>query len=376
MKNILILILFFTGTSLSAQNVILSLGGKLIGGGATTNQVLSFDGTNWIPATNLGNTSWQLTGNVVTAGTQFLGSTNNVSLRFRTNNVQRAMIDSTGNFGVGGIPTEKLDVTGNIKFSGALMPNNTAGTSGQVLTSAGAGTVPTWTTNTSESTTIGAYNNTGTSTGISLTGSALALHSATIATPGAVSTLQQTFTSGSGKKVFHGTGGGQLVLDGDTDNTISGIDFTQVGTTDQLAIFHVNSSDSDNARIRIAAEQDGGLVDQLVIGALNDDRGMFTRNGLYEDVKSVTTTPYPVVYGDRNLVVTGTSITINLQAIGGSAGETKVGRTIFIFNDDATDVTIVPDGSELINDASSLTLPANTGVTLLAVTGTKWVVKN
>lgn len=43
-------------------------------------------------------------------------------------------------------PTEALDLVGNFRFSGALMPNNTAGTSGQVLTSAGAGTVPTWTT--------------------------------------------------------------------------------------------------------------------------------------------------------------------------------------------------------------------------------------
>jgi hypothetical protein len=42
--------------------------------------------------------------------------------------------------------TEAIDVVGNIRFSGALMPNNTAGTSGQVLTSAGAGVVPTWQT--------------------------------------------------------------------------------------------------------------------------------------------------------------------------------------------------------------------------------------
>ncbi len=41
-------------------------------------------------------------------------------------------------------PTERLDVTGNLKFSGALMPNNAAGTTGQVLTSNGAGAAPTW----------------------------------------------------------------------------------------------------------------------------------------------------------------------------------------------------------------------------------------
>lgn len=51
------------------------------------------------------------------------------------------------NVGIGTTaPTQVLDVVGNVKFSGALMPNNLAGTTGQVLTSAGAGLPPTWTT--------------------------------------------------------------------------------------------------------------------------------------------------------------------------------------------------------------------------------------
>ncbi|HEY3876175.1 MAG TPA: hypothetical protein VGM92_11920, partial [Candidatus Kapabacteria bacterium] len=41
-------------------------------------------------------------------------------------------------------PTEVLDVTGNLKFSGALMPNNQPGTSGYVLASTGASSSPTW----------------------------------------------------------------------------------------------------------------------------------------------------------------------------------------------------------------------------------------
>ncbi len=41
-------------------------------------------------------------------------------------------------------PTEALDVTGNVRFSGALMPNNNAGTPGYVLSSNGSGTAPTW----------------------------------------------------------------------------------------------------------------------------------------------------------------------------------------------------------------------------------------
>lgn len=56
-------------------------------------------------------------------------------------------IQNGGNIGINNnVPTEKLDVTGNVRFSGALMPNNNAGTSGLVLTSAGLGAPPTWQT--------------------------------------------------------------------------------------------------------------------------------------------------------------------------------------------------------------------------------------
>jgi hypothetical protein len=41
-------------------------------------------------------------------------------------------------------PAEVLDVSGNVKLSGALMPGGSAGTSGQVLQSNGAGNSPTW----------------------------------------------------------------------------------------------------------------------------------------------------------------------------------------------------------------------------------------
>jgi hypothetical protein len=62
-----------------------------------------------------GSAGWGLTGNALTAGSQagsFIGSTNNVSMRFRTNNIQRAIFDSIGHFSFGGEPNlNRLNAT-------------------------------------------------------------------------------------------------------------------------------------------------------------------------------------------------------------------------------------------------------------------------
>ncbi|MCS7027345.1 MAG: hypothetical protein NZ519_01145 [Bacteroidia bacterium] len=51
------------------------------------------------------------------------------------------------NVGIGtATPLERLDVSGNLRFSGALMPGGNAGTTGQILVSQGAGVAPIWST--------------------------------------------------------------------------------------------------------------------------------------------------------------------------------------------------------------------------------------
>lgn len=85
----------------------------------------------------------------ITAGTAagnslILSSTSNAAkgkIIFGTS----AYNEANNRLGIGNInPGETLDITGNIKFSGALMPNGNAGTAGYFLTSAGAGAAPVW----------------------------------------------------------------------------------------------------------------------------------------------------------------------------------------------------------------------------------------
>jgi hypothetical protein len=106
---------------------------KILQAGATAGQVLAWNGTSniWAPATVSGGSGWALTGNAATAGSSFLGTTNLVSLRFRTNNVQRMIIDSVGRVGIGVAPTTtKFHVLGNANASGTYTAefHNSTGT--------------------------------------------------------------------------------------------------------------------------------------------------------------------------------------------------------------------------------------------------------
>ena len=72
--------------------------------GTTAGQVLTWNGLAWVAASvGIGSTpGWSLTGNSgTTFGTNFIGTTDNVNLQFRTNNVQSGLIQvgNTGNTG-------------------------------------------------------------------------------------------------------------------------------------------------------------------------------------------------------------------------------------------------------------------------------------
>ncbi len=67
------------------------------------------------------------------------------TIGFNINGSERMRVDSNGNVGIrSSAPSQPLHVNGNVRIDGALMPGNSAGTTGQLLQSAGANSSPTW----------------------------------------------------------------------------------------------------------------------------------------------------------------------------------------------------------------------------------------
>ena len=101
--------------------------------GVASGEVLIYNGTQWV----IKQAPWDSVCNT---------SLNNMVQKWTGSNLCNSQIYDDGtNVGIGTTtPTQKLDVNGNIAFSGALMPGGNAGSAGQVLVSQGPGVPPQW----------------------------------------------------------------------------------------------------------------------------------------------------------------------------------------------------------------------------------------
>jgi hypothetical protein len=164
--------------------------------------------------------TWSLTGNAGTSNaTNFLGTTDNVSLRIRTNNTQRMIVDSIGNVGVGkATTTYKVDVKGRGNFDSTVNSTNYT-TTLQTLT---YGTTITW------------DQTKGATATVTLTGNGtLAVTNAVAGMYGLIKVVQdatgsRTLTLPSGSKVING-GSGAVILT-TTANAIDVLSYFYDGT--------------------------------------------------------------------------------------------------------------------------------------------------
>ncbi len=106
--------------------------------GATTDSIVMADATGLLKKRTItsviGQGAWATSGNSsINSGNNFLGTINNASLRIRTNNTERMVIDSLGKVGIGvSDPASSLVVKDNVEIRrtgsvGQLIFTNTAG---------------------------------------------------------------------------------------------------------------------------------------------------------------------------------------------------------------------------------------------------------
>ncbi len=95
--------------------------------GATTDSLVTADPTGLLRkrtiASVVAGNVWGTFGNSpVNSGNMFFGSVNNASLRFRSNNVERMVLDSVGNVGFGiAVPLKPIDIVCNLPALGGVM---------------------------------------------------------------------------------------------------------------------------------------------------------------------------------------------------------------------------------------------------------------
>ena len=122
-------LLTVNGSGHFTSNLRLDKGLSLAGNYGTANQVLTSNGAGNLPSwTTLSSletdpTAWKLTGNAgTTPGTNFLGTTDNNDLVFKTNNTEQMRITAGGNVGIGtSSPTYPLTVNGTASAIGVFV---------------------------------------------------------------------------------------------------------------------------------------------------------------------------------------------------------------------------------------------------------------
>lgn len=154
--------------SLLPPNGITSYGLTLPATQGAANTLILNDGSGNLSWNNGNGLFWGLTGNAGTVeNTNFIGTTDNVGLRFRTNNTARMTIMNSGNVGIGTTtPSYLLSLSGQSSQTVGLERNTTAATAGQNLTLLAGGAFATGTNLAGGNLVLSSGQSTGTGTSV------------------------------------------------------------------------------------------------------------------------------------------------------------------------------------------------------------------
>lgn len=316
--------------------------------------------------------AWSLTGNAGTNGAiNFIGSTDNVSLRFRTNNTQKMLIDSLGNIGIGtATPIGKFHINNDVIGSDSsfvLLANGDMG----------IGTItPTYK--------VDVQAKTGT----------LQVLSTTV---GNIASLRATNDSGNAKFVVESSTGGVSFTGSTPYSAVFGTDYfrslhlstfsTVRATISPLGDFGIGTitpaSKLDvEGGISIGASYSGTTAAPANGAIIEGKVGLGTVNPLtsLEVNGAITHTPFSENYttdtvlapGNRGYIKLSTSIDINIKSI---VPGLKIGQMLIIENDKSSSlakITII-DGNAVQLDGSNNYDMELTDTLILIWNGTDWL---
>ena len=232
-------------------------------------------------------------GYLYTMGNNFLLGTGNAakSLIFMTGGTsqaanERMRIDGSGNIGIGTTaPTQKLDITGNLKVSGAFMPNNNAGNLGYFLQSNGTGTAPAWVDATPYLTSLAWMQNGNSVSAVKSFGTTSNYDLPFITNNTERMRLSATGDVGIGTSTFNATNPEQLLVDAGTTTSVNAI--VGKGSIDSYLQLNIqNNSAGASASSDVVATANNGnettnYVDMGINGGGNTNNIMGGANDGY-----------------------------------------------------------------------------------------------